>query len=88
MSTVKRLSEFTNSASFVSPVQACEDAIKELTETNRGAFNTGCKKLLILALDETDGQFKVSFIQAGMKMSECVAVCDIAKGIFKREMNY
>lgn len=88
MSTVKRLSEFTNNASFISPVQACEDAIKELNERQRGAFNADCKKLLILALDERDGQFKVSFIQAGMKMSECVALCDIAKNLFKENMNY
>jgi hypothetical protein len=85
---VKRLSEFTNSASHLSPVQACEDAIRELNERQRGAFNADCKKLLILSLDERDGQYKVSFIQAGMKMSECVALCEIAKNIFKEQMNY
>lgn len=52
----------------------------------RGAFENG-KKMLILALDD-DGQYSVSFMQAGMKMSECVALCEVAKSIFLAEMGY
>lgn len=67
-----------------SPKQALEDAIKDIGV--RGAFKNG-KKLLIIALDDDD-QYSISFVQAGMTMSECNNLCDIAKTIFKTEMGY
>lgn len=78
------LSAATGDASFDSPEQVLRDAIKEIGQ--RGAFEKG-KKLLILALDD-DGQYTISFMQAGMKMSECVTLCEVAKTIFLREMEY
>lgn len=84
-SNIVSLSDKTNNATFSSPESALRDALEELGK--RGAFKQG-KKLLILALDDTDENFHVSFIQAGMKMSECVAVCDVAKNIFKKNMGY
>lgn len=65
-----------------------EDALHEITEAHRGAFNKNCTKLLVLAIDDSDGNFQVSFIQAGMKMSECVSVCEVAKMVFLEQMNY
>lgn len=84
-SNIVRMSDKTNNASYSTPEQALRDALEEIGK--RGAFKNG-KKLLILALDDTDENFNVSFIQAGMKMSECVAVCDVAKNIFKSNMGY
>ena len=68
-----------------SPKQALEDAIKDIG--SRGAFKDG-KKLLIIALDDNDDNYSISFVQAGMSMSECNNLCDIAKTIFKTEMGY
>jgi hypothetical protein len=44
-------------------------------------------KALILYLDD-EGQYDVGWSQANMKMSECALLCDIANGMFKKEMNY
>jgi len=84
MGEIINLSKITGDAGMQSPKQALEDAISEIGQ--RGAFMNG-KKLLILGLDD-DGGFQVSFIQAGMKMSECVSLCEVAKTIFLSEMNY
>ena len=64
---------------------ALNDAIKSVGKD--GAFENG-RKVLILALDDTDENYAISFIQAGMKMSDCVGLCEAAKTIFLREMNY
>jgi hypothetical protein len=53
----------------------------------RGAFKQG-KKLLILALDDTDGMYNISFVQAGMKFSECIVLCEAAKQTFLRDMRF
>lgn len=78
------LSGATGNAGFQSPEQALRDAISEIGQS--GAFKDG-KKLLILALDD-EGQYDISFIQAGMRMSECITLCEVAKAIFLREMEY
>lgn len=79
------LGEKTKDATYVSPKQALEDALNDIGK--RGAFEHG-KKLLILALDDTQDNFSVSFTQAGMKMSECIALVECAKTIFLSNMNY
>lgn len=45
-------------------------------------------KAIILYLDDTSEQYQVGFAQANMEMSECVALCDVANAVFKKEMNY
>lgn len=67
------------------PEQALRSTIKDIGE--QGALNN-TKKILILTLDDSGDQYQVSFIQSGMKMSECNALCDVAKNIFKNEMGY
>lgn len=78
------LAGVTGDAGFQSPEQLLREAIKEIGKS--GAFEKG-EKLLILALDD-NGQYDISFMQAGMKMSECVTLCEVAKTIFLREMEY
>ena len=62
-----------------------EDALKQALEEvgKRGAFEKG-KKILIIALDESDG-YSINWIQSGMKMSECLALCEVAKTQFLTE---
>lgn len=82
---ITKLSDVTGDACFSSPQQTLEEALECLGK--KGAFENG-NKLLVLALDDTDGSYKVGFIQAGMKMSECIALCEIAKILFLEEMEY
>ena len=82
---VIRIAEALDDAKKLTPEQALDIARRDIGK--REAFKDG-KKLLILALDDTDGGYSVSFVQAGMKMSECNNLCDIASTIFKREMGY
>ena len=80
------MAEKMDDALLWSPKQALEDALSDVG-VRGGAFKD-CKKILILALDETDGQYHINYIQAGMKSSECMALCEASKTIFLREMNY
>lgn len=72
-----------------SSMRSVEDALKEALESvgKDGAFAQG-KKVLILALDDTNDKYQVSFIQAGMKMSQCLSLCEVSKAIFLNEMEY
>ncbi len=67
-----------------SPRQVLEEALSYVGEV--GAFRG--KKLLILALDEGEqgGQYDLSFIQAGMSMSQCISLCEVSKAMFIEEM--
>ena len=82
---VESMAKYTSDATFQTPLQALEDAVNDIGK--HGSFKNG-KKLLILALDDTSGEYKISFIQAGMKMSECLTLCDISKTLFLEEMGY
>jgi len=84
-SNVTKMGSVANNAIMISPRQALEDAIEALGKQN--AFKDG-KKIMIIALDESDGEYSISFIQAGMRMSECIALCEIAKSVFMEEMGY
>ena len=82
---ITSLADFTNDGSFSNPEQALQQALADLGKY--GAFENG-KKILILGLDDAEENYGVSFIQAGMTMSQCIALCEVAKTLFLREMNY
>lgn len=85
MAKIINMGEQTNNGALQSPKQALECALEDI-DGGRGAF-AGGKKVLILALDDND-QYSISFRQAGMKVSECIALCEIAKTLFLSEMDY
>lgn len=85
MEKVINLGQKTGIGTMQSPAQALQEALADIGK--HGAFEKG-KKLLILALDDTEENYSISFIQAGMRMSECNNLCDIAKALFKEEMGY
>jgi hypothetical protein len=45
----------------------------------------GYNKAVVLLLND-QGQYTPGFNQAGMHMSECVLLCEMAKDMFKEEM--
>ena len=79
------LGDSLNDARYTSPAQALNDALERIGE--EGAFKKG-KKLLIICLDDSEDDYYISWIQAGMRMSECVALCECTKSMFKEEMGY
>lgn len=82
---VVNLGDVTGNAVMSSPEQALKDALNHVGKN--GAFENG-KKVLILALDDSDNDYSISFVQAGMKMSECLALCEVAKAVILEQMNY
>jgi hypothetical protein len=81
------LAKETNDGRLQNQEQALKDALNEIGK--RGAFKNG-KKILILALDDgkNGDEYGVSFIQGGMTMSQCIALCEVAKTIFLTEMEF
>jgi len=79
------LGKKTGDAAMVSPEDALKDALKEYEEG--GCFEGG-KKILILSVDDSNEEYNVTFIQAGMKMSECLTVCEVSKAVFLKQMGY
>lgn len=85
MSDVIHMVDKSGCASHASVEKTLQDALDMVGKS--GAFEHG-KKILILCLDDTSDEYNVGFLQAGMKMSECNNLCDVAKAIFKSEMGY
>ena len=79
------MGEKNNNGMMLSPGVILREAIKDIGEN--GALKNG-KKVLVIALDDTDGQYELSWYQSGMKMSQCVALCEISKARFLEEMGY
>lgn len=65
------------------PAQMLEDALADVMSGERPH-----NKALILFLSDRDGKYDVGFSQANMSMSECIALCEIAKTIFKEQMRF
>jgi len=69
-------------------MEALEEAIHDVNDTDTdepNAFSTATK-LMIIALDDTDGMYHTGFIQSGFKMSECVALMEVMKVRFLEHM--
>lgn len=81
MLKVVRLDQVANTGNRT-VTQLLEDEIGE--QENRGNPD----KAIIIYLNTAEDQYSVGWSQAGLKMSECVSLLDIAKDMFKREMNY
>jgi hypothetical protein len=45
-------------------------------------------KAIVLYLSENNGNYTIRWSQAGMKMSECISLCELGKDRFKEEMGY
>lgn len=83
--TIESLSKRTGDARFRSPEECLKDCLNYIGK--HGAFTNG-KKILVIALDDTTGGYEVSWTQAGMKMNECLSLCDVAKQLFLHAMEY
>lgn len=82
---VVELGKATNNGKVRSPESVLLDAL-EFVRDKEGAFSGS--KILIIALDTDNDNYLTSWIQAGMKMSECLALCEVAKTVFLTNLNY
>lgn len=82
---VVSMSAATGNAEFSDIASVLRDGLNSIGK--EGAFAKG-KKVLVLALDDTDGNYDISFIQSQMTMSECIALCRVAENMFIEKMGY
>lgn len=81
MSNVIKLSEVLDDGTKDTPAQLAgeiQDAVRERKPT----------KMLVLFLDDRDGSYDISFLQAGMKASEMLALLECSKSMVKEYMGY
>ncbi len=71
-----------------SPEQMLEEALAEIRDDDSESFFKSGKKMMVISLNTNDDEYHVSWMQAGMKMSECVALCEVAKTKFIGEMHH
>lgn len=82
---IESMAEASGNAKMHTPEMALKDALKMVGK--EGTFKNGTK-LMVLALDDRSNNYDLSFIQAGMSSSECVALCEVAKTRFLSHMGY
>ena len=81
MGKVVRLIDKTGSAKSWGPQDVCDALQKDI---NDGAIGT---KLLVLHVDQSNGQFNTHFLQCGMSASEMIMLLEIAKqDIYRNQM--
>ena len=61
--------------------------LEALEEVRNGRWDNR-KKMLVLTVDEENNSYRVNWMQAGMHMSQCLTMCEVAKALFLKEMNY
>lgn len=82
MNNVISLADKTSDGTKWTPVDALRDMIKDIESGERHAT-----KVLILRLDDTD-EYDVGFTQAGMSMSQCLALLEVAKQVVLEQMGH
>jgi hypothetical protein len=85
--SVVPIREHSNNSAHITVRELLQDAIKYIDE-NPDSVAGRSRKALIIFLDDTEGNYDTRFSQAGMKMSECVALCEIGKYPFLEQMKY
>ena len=69
-------------------LQACLDARQQGGPDGCETIIKKAKKMLIIALDDSDGQFNLAWQNAGMKASECVVVAEAVKQTFLKVLGF
>ena len=81
---IVKLSKEANNGKMRTPIDSLEEAIEDFKNGELKGYN----KILIIPLKASNEIYDVTFIQAGMTMSECIALIEIAKTTFLKEMGY
>lgn len=84
MSKVSYLADKTgNGKSDWTVIQMLQDALDDETILD-GTYD----KAVLIRLNNKDGDYNIGFSQAGLSMAECIALVEIAKNLFKKQMGY
>lgn len=81
---VINLGEKTNNAVFSTPVDTLEDSLQRVRD---GKWKDR-SKVVVISLDDKDGDYNASWIQCGMKTSELLALFAITQAMCLEEMGY
>lgn len=73
----------TNDARHWSPKQSLEQGLKDLEDRD---FNPN--KSITIFLDTKDGDYKVSFVQSGLSMSELLALLKVMESVALDKMGF
>ena len=77
--------EVLNDSRMASPEQALKYALKAVSP---GGENEKCKKVLIVMLDDSDKNYDVWPVIAGISGTEAMGLMDVAKAAILDEMGY
>lgn len=69
-----------------SPEQMLEDAISIIRDKEDNSHFKKANKMLIISVNTKNNNYEIGWMQAGMKMSECISLCEVAKMKFLSEM--
>lgn len=84
MSKIRSINAHKNNALLMSPTDALHEALSDIS---KGVFKPS--KLIVIMLDDSDDMYSTRFVQAGMKMSEVVALLEVQKhNIITDQMNF
>ena len=78
------LAEVADSGMHRSPETMLVEALEEV----RNGSRSNRKKMLVLTVDEENDSYIINWMQAGMKMSQCLTLCEVSKMRFLTDMGY
>ncbi len=81
---VAKLSEFSGNGNHRGAIDAVNDHKQELEDGRLKGF----EKVMIISLDDTDGNYSVKWSQAGLKSSEMLSLLEVAKTTLLGTMGY
>lgn len=88
MSDVINLSKETNNGMLRTPEQMLEEALNIVRDPDDNSNFKHADKMLIISVNTENDTYALNWMQAGMKMSECITACEIAKLRFASEMEH
>ena len=80
---VSNLSHYLRDGSRWTVDQMLADTLSDVREHRKAPT-----KALVLFLDDSDDKYDVGFVQAGLSMSQAIALIDVAKSVILKEMGY
>ena len=83
MPKISYLADKTGNSSDWTVPQMLQDALADETIID-GTYD----KAVLIRLNDKNGDYNVGFSQAGLSMSECISLAEIAKDLFKEQMGY
>ncbi len=86
MKNVTNLGKKTGSSLHWSPVQSLEQCKQD--HMPGGPLENHNKAITISLETDADGGYEIAYNQAGMRLSECIALLECAKALLLEQMGY